>query len=109
MFEKQKIREGLGLAGLSLVASLILSGAGLAQDAGGGADGSVGSGEVIFVVDPICADCIDNGIVPVEGTYVDNGTYEDVFIYVDDGIYLNDVIHYAEVIAVDEDEAINCS
>lgn len=83
-------QKGLGLAGLSLVAALMISGAAFAQDAGDGADGTdveiagddgmFGDGGVI-VIDQICIDCMGDG----DYGDVDAGTDgDDGDIYVED-------------------------
>jgi hypothetical protein len=79
MIERPNIRRGLGLAGLSLVAMMMMSGASLAQDAGG-EDGATLPDGIMYVIDPICEDCLagDQG----DPTVGDEIIYDEV---VDDG------------------------
>jgi hypothetical protein len=67
-------KKGLGWAGVSLMAALMLSSAALAQDAGDGADETTIEGEEfyppdggLFVIDPICDACWGE---PLEELYV---------------------------------------
>lgn len=90
---RKTMNKGLGLAALSLLAGLLMSGAVLAQDAGDGPDVVIDDGEVIlviddgmFVVDPICIECVgevvdgDDGSVGddwVDDGWVDDGAVDD--------------------------------
>lgn len=105
---RKTLNKGLGLTGLSLVAALMMSGAVHAQDAGDSPDIVIDEDEVIVgvddglvVVDPICIDCMGEGVDGTEGGsddgwvddgtdggsvddgWVDDGTTDDILV--DDG------------------------
>ena len=93
--------KGLGLAGLSLVAALMMSGSAYAQEAGGGADTGLPAGEDgvavddgWIVADPICLACLGDGSDGGDGVgggdgsdggWVDGGTDDGGDVGIGDG------------------------